>query len=407
MILYINWFWFYCATRTLANTLETALTIIALSYFPFKNSAKEKPTKDCKFLWIVGFICAIRPTAAITWIPMCIYHISSNKAHLDHLIKQYLKIGLITLAYSTAIDSYCYGTFIFTPWYFLKVNVLNGVATFYGAHGFSWYFTIGLPSILGVYYIYFPFVTIDVIYNEQHVTHKTILIHGTIYLTLIVYSLIKHKEFRFILPLLPMIIHICSTVRPPRFLNVQGTKKYILIGILLVTNILPASYFSLIHQRGPLDAMDILRNELKTYDENTLQNHHRRNALDVLFLTPCHALPLYSHLHRNVTTRFLTCEPNLHLNTDYVDEADEFFKDPMHWINMNYELDTKDFQPLKLPAYVVIFDNTVHKVSKLLKYYRLKAKTLYSYIQPEGNYGKFIHVYKYMAKHTKVNKYSM
>ena len=30
----INWYWYYCATRTLINTLETAFTMIALSIFP-------------------------------------------------------------------------------------------------------------------------------------------------------------------------------------------------------------------------------------------------------------------------------------------------------------------------------------------------------------------------------------
>jgi phosphatidylinositol glycan class B len=29
----------------------------------------------------------------------------------------------------------------------------------------------------------------------------------------------------------------------------------------------------------------------------------------VLFLTPCHATPYYSHVHRNVSMRFLDCSP--------------------------------------------------------------------------------------------------
>jgi phosphatidylinositol glycan class B len=33
-VLLSSWFWFYTGTRTLANTLETSLTMVALSKFP-------------------------------------------------------------------------------------------------------------------------------------------------------------------------------------------------------------------------------------------------------------------------------------------------------------------------------------------------------------------------------------
>jgi phosphatidylinositol glycan class B len=29
----------------------------------------------------------------------------------------------------------------------------------------------------------------------------------------------------------------------------------------------------------------------------------------LLFLTPCHATPFYSHVHRNVSMHFLDCSP--------------------------------------------------------------------------------------------------
>lgn len=46
-ILSINWYWYYCSTRTLINSFETSLTIIALSHFPWKE--KEN---NYSFLWI-------------------------------------------------------------------------------------------------------------------------------------------------------------------------------------------------------------------------------------------------------------------------------------------------------------------------------------------------------------------
>lgn len=38
----------------------------------------------------------------------------------------------------------------------------------------------------------------------------------------------------------------------------------------------------------------------------------RQPATSVLFLTPCHATPLYSHLHAPIPMRFLDCSPPQH-----------------------------------------------------------------------------------------------
>lgn len=40
----------------------------------------------------------------------------------------------------------------------------------------------------------------------------------------------------------------------------------------------------------------------------------------------------FSHLHRNMPIRFLTCEPNLQHRINYTDEADAFYSDPPAWI---------------------------------------------------------------------------
>jgi phosphatidylinositol glycan class B len=56
----------------------------------------------------------------------------------------------------------------------------------------------------------------------------------------------------------------------------------------------------------------------------------------VLFLMPCHSTPHQSHLHReDVNLRFLTCEPNLEGESNYVDEADWFFERPQEWLEVS------------------------------------------------------------------------
>lgn len=63
-----SWFWFYAASRTLLNTLETCCWNYCIypRYYAYKHG----------FLWIV--LCFIRPTAAILWLPLCICHIYNS-----------------------------------------------------------------------------------------------------------------------------------------------------------------------------------------------------------------------------------------------------------------------------------------------------------------------------------------
>ncbi|XP_076239805.1 phosphatidylinositol glycan anchor biosynthesis class B [Calliopsis andreniformis] len=368
----INWYWYYCATRTLMNTIETACTMIALSVFPWRDSNN----KDINFLWIVGFMCMIRPTAAIIWLPLCLYHLCTSLQNKLTLIGQYCIVGIVCCLCSTLLDIYCYGTLVFSPWEFFRVNILHKIGDAYGTHHLLWYIFCGLPVLLGLYYPVFLLCCWQIIKYSANFHRQAILLI-VIAWTLCIYSLLSHKEFRFLLPLLPMIIYICTscTFR----LNIKHTKiaRKICIIFIIITNLIPAIYFCMIHQRGSLDVTKILQKELVYSD----------NATSLLFLTPCHAIPLYSHLHVNVPTRILTCEPNLNNSANYVDEAEIFFANPVEWLTQNYDNNTA------LPSHIITFNNTAAKIKSFLTRYQLRYEVFHTHF-PQSNYGEFIHLYK-------------
>lgn len=125
---------------------------------------------------------------------------------------------------------------------------------------------------------------------------------------------------------------------------------WIVTGVILSANIVPAWYMGVVHQRGTLDVMPILRDIANGDIKNT----------SILFLMPCHSTPLYSHLHCNVTTKFLTCEPNLENKEKYVDEAEQFYNNPNVWLRMNYPPDGN------LPSHIVTFDSLVPSIKDIL-----------------------------------------
>jgi GPI mannosyltransferase 3 len=59
-------------------------------------------------------------------------------------------------------------------------------------------------------------------------------------------------------------------------------------------------YFSRVHKVGVIKVVDWLRHEAKA-----------GRVGGVLYLMPCHSTPYYSHVHFNVSMRFVTCEPPL------------------------------------------------------------------------------------------------
>lgn len=83
----VSWFWFYTGSRTLSNTLETSLTTIALSYFPWNG-------EGVAYLWPAAFCVFLRPTAMIIWLPLVFYHLHKSKLRWTELVfKRFIVVG--------------------------------------------------------------------------------------------------------------------------------------------------------------------------------------------------------------------------------------------------------------------------------------------------------------------------
>ncbi|XP_043788167.1 GPI mannosyltransferase 3 [Apis laboriosa] len=371
----INWYWYYCATRTLINTIETTCTMIALSIYPWRGNN----IKTVKYLWIVGFLCMIRPTAIIVWLPLCFYHLYTNLQNKWKIICQYSVICIICCVTSILLDTYCYGILVISPWEFFRMNILHKIGNSYGTQHFLWYIICGLPVLLGCYYIVFLLCIWQIMKHPSFFHYQAVMLF-VICWTLSIYSLLSHKEFRFLLPLLPMCIYICTSCTFHLNMKFMKTARKIFVGFLILSNVLPGLYFNLIHQRGSLDVMNILHKEIT----------NNKNTNNILFLTPCHATPLYSHLHINVSIKILTCEPNLTNNINYMDETDIFFTNPMQWLVENYDINKN----ITIPNYIILFDNIVPKIDRFLSHYQLLSEIFYTHF-PQSNYGKYIYVYKH------------
>ncbi|XP_072320671.1 GPI mannosyltransferase 3 [Eucyclogobius newberryi] len=360
-----SWFTWYCCTRTLTNSMETTLTTLALCYFPLPGSRSQS---SWKYLTLVALSVLVRPTALIVWFPLLIYHFWQEENKLKFIIHRCALIGTLAILISTTIDCVFYGKWTFVQFNFIKLNIFHGVADFYGSHPWHWYFTQGFPAVIGPHLPLF-------LHGCTVAFRRYKMMAYTITWTLIVYSLLPHKEFRFIYPVLPFCMIFCG-------ISLASLKSWrrTVTAILVVSNLLPALYTGLIHQRGTLDVMGHLQSLCDVSGSNNLQPN-------VLFLMPCHSTPYYSHLHCPISMRFLECPPNL--GDDYVDESAIFYEDPLQWLRASFPYKSS------LPTHLVIFDVLEKDISAFLQGNNFVRTTeIFHTHFPEGRVGRSIFIYE-------------
>ncbi|KAH9620327.1 hypothetical protein KSS87_001150 [Heliosperma pusillum] len=296
----------------------------------------------------------------------------------------------VVLGITSLLDRLMYGSWIIVPFNFLRFNFFSSGGDYYGTHPWHWYLTQGFPVML---FTFLPFSVAGIIYSKHW------KLSGLIGWVIGVYSILGHKEFRFIFPVLPVALmfagYSLASLRKLSLPIGKGkrissahswlpSKLRLSVFFLLATNIPMGLYMSLVHQRGTEDVMHYLSKEA--------QNGEVRG---VLFLTPCHATPYYSALHQNLPMRFLDCTPRfeqLHFGHDFLlkgsvffaltailrnertyfsllfitseqsgvlDESDRFMLDPFAF--------TSDFaRNWSLPSHIVMFDSEETKLKGLL-----------------------------------------
>ncbi|ONK79617.1 uncharacterized protein A4U43_C01F8200 [Asparagus officinalis] len=349
-----NWFVFYCTTRTLSNSLETVLTIVGLYYwFSYRASPSKKVWFSSRVLglFVAALACGVRPTSAVTWVYIGVMELLEMQGRLGFLFLEVVPIGFLVLALIFLVDWWMYSSWVFVPLNFLKFNFLSSGGDYYGTHKWHWYFTQGFSVML------LTFIPISVmgIYKS-----KEWRLSGLILWVLGLYSIQGHKEFRFVLPVLPIALmfsgYSLAAMSKPDFSDTESKKghsptrcpsrRQLTVFFLLVTNLPMALYMSLVHQRGSEDVMYYLSKEAKDGKVDS-----------ILFLMPCHATPYYSTLHQNLPMRFLDCTPSE--NKGILDESNRFLTDPFYFV-------TDMLNNSALPSHIVLFDSEERHLRDLL-----------------------------------------
>lgn len=203
------------------------------------------------------------------------------------------------IAIQVLADSLYYGRLTCTAWTFLQVNLLQGLAQNYGTHPWHWYLGVGALAPL---FSYYPMVLVGSWTAQKSEAGRWVL--ALVCSCVAVLSLSPHKEYRFLLPVMPMLVLLAAfgleQFSPHR-------ARIVLVGCVLL-QVPVALYTAQIHQSASLATVDFLRDA---------------GAESVDFWLDCHLTPFYSHFHRPLALYFLDCSPFAHPT-----EVQRFFASP-------------------------------------------------------------------------------
>lgn len=376
------WQW-YCSARTFSNSLEMTLTIAALNYWPWdllgdasethggSPARRERLASLRVSLFLAAIAVLLRPTNVFIWGTVVMVAFTRltlrGKSPITLrvalvLFREAVLCGSAGLALSAVSDRLYFGEWTFPPYHWLHFNLTQDLAVFYGEMDWHYYLSQGITQLTMTF---LPFALVGLYTfavsstpgatTTQSNTLRTLAY--TVISTIVVLSMVSHKEVRFIYPLLPT-LHILAAPSFASFFSAApgqqpSQSRTALLAGLISVNLVIATYLSLFHVAAPISVMHFLRHEyervhpdrLGLHPEQPVLSHHHSLAqpaaphlanetdeLFALFLTPCHATPWRSHLvYPSLRARALTCEPPLHTapgsveRENYMDETKRFF----------------------------------------------------------------------------------
>ena len=359
-----SWFHGYALIRTYANSFEAVCLSAGVAMLHKElfgidsgaNGERESAGEPCnnhqlqaKIAFVLGGLSAcVRFTSLAAWIPIgCIVayrkassyqQLSFYKSMVGTLFGLCGLYGLMGVVLGCAVDRIFYGFWAVPSLGNFHFNVVLGNGSLYGTHPSLWYFYAGFPAICGVLLPFLVSSAVDATAGQWRQSERDtplLTLFAIILPYIALHSVSAHKEFRFLLPILPLAC-IVAGQKVSKIVGGDGPSTHahlrrckLLFKGLLLANFPHLIYLSMIHQRGPIALNQFLSSRMEA----------SARSYTIHYLMGCHSAPVYSHLHMsssNVTVRHLDCSPNCRSDEEAICESDAFTRGPFGFMLSNY-----------------------------------------------------------------------
>jgi hypothetical protein len=237
------WFQFpFFGIRTLTNSFVTPIIFGALYLHLRTTNRKEELSlfKISIFEFITGVLlaltCALRVDSIVFFAPFFLLRHQNNLKMVYQYVVLAISFGVMFFIQGLT-DLHFFGVFLASPINWYKYNIVEGKSSIYGVSPFDYYF----KSILSL-----PFYSVNalllvgmLIFRIQTVLHKfsgkihdewffaTLEVFIWSLMSLIIVSLVEHKELRFLCSLFPILMLLFAVAMNEYFLIISDIYQYL------------------------------------------------------------------------------------------------------------------------------------------------------------------------------------
>lgn len=256
----IWWFFPFWASRTMTDS--PASDFLFLSIFLLYKAIKiEKKNKASIFLAFsagvaLGISFMMRFPSALLGIPLVIFALipaikelkeyftenKNNSRTFKKLLPSFYNaisfcIGSFLLVFAQGLlDFFTWGSFLHSPINFFMYNVVEGYSSRHGTAPWYSYITGFFTGFAHYFLILFIIFFVIGLYFSQKKPKTLGLILGVIFYWIIIFSLIAHKEFRFIMIVLPIGMTLVAK-GIVKFVSIlkKRSLRYLILTLILTT----------------------------------------------------------------------------------------------------------------------------------------------------------------------------
>ena len=200
----------YYNSRTLPNTYALGLCLFSYSHWVRRQYTQM-------IMLVAVTVIIFRVETAILFGPIFFNEIFINHSlTVKKLLLTGIPAGIVSLATTILFDTYLWGTrfWLWPEGHSIYFNLYLNKSSEWGTSPFHWYFTSALPRALLFSIIFIPFATRRAL--------KNFLLPSLVFVAL--YSLLPHKELRFILYVIPLLNTCAANAAAIMVEKFEGTK---------------------------------------------------------------------------------------------------------------------------------------------------------------------------------------